>query len=429
MKILKFDYGREGLNIPLDPKWKYEILRPEELAPLKDPISAIRKSINHPLNSKPLKEIIGETKNQKKICIVVSDATRPVPTQIILKGLMEELLKYGVKYKQISILVATGLHRPSRKEELSRIIGEELLSKVEVIDHVATDKSMLKSLGISSDNTPISINKVYYESDVKIITGYVEPHFFAGFSGGRKSIVPGIAGKQTILANHSAINIDSPYARFGIYKKNPIHKNATKIVRKVGVDFTVNVCINEKHQISKVLCGDWEKVHESLVDYQLEHVFQKIEQPYDIVVCGNGGYPLDLNLYQAVKSMAIGEMAVKKGGTIISINQLSDGIGVGQENFKNLLFSGINPQKLYSKITDGEIKLPDQWEIQILARILMKAEIYIISQLQKKEIGNIGLKYAPTVEKAIEKSLSRHGKDARILFLPNGPLILPLLEK
>ncbi|MFO8017023.1 MAG: nickel-dependent lactate racemase [Promethearchaeia archaeon] len=431
MKKLNFDYGKKGLEIELDPQWHYEILRPKTQERLKNPEKTIRHAIQNPLESRTLENIIHDGRKKKKaqkICIVVSDATRPVPSKVILKGVISELLEYGINYEQILILIATGLHRPTREEELNRIIGKELLKKVKVMDHIATDTSTLINLGTTSDNSPIQINKFYYESDVRIITGYVEPHFFAGFSGGRKSIVPGIAGKETILANHSAKNIDSPHARFGHYEKNPIHQNAAEIAREVGVDFTINVCINEKHQITYVQCGDWEKVHKSLVEYQSQHVFKELMQPYDIVVCGNGGYPLDLNLYQAIKSMAIGEMAAKENGTIISVNQLSDGIGVGQNNFKDLLFSGLQPKEIYRKIMDGEITLPDQWEIQILARILMKSQVYVVSQLTKDDIGNIGLKYAPTAEEAIKESLHRHGKEARILFLPHGPLILPSLR-
>ena len=207
-----------------------------------------------------------------------------------------------------------------------------------------------------------------------------------------------------------------------------MNEHSLEIAKKAKVDFIVNVCINEHHQITQVAAGDLEKAHEFLVGYQLKKVFREISEPYDIVVCGNGGYPLDLNLYQAVKSMALGEMAVKQGGTIISANECSDGVGIGQEDFRKLLFSGMTPSEIYNKILTKEILVPDQWEIQILARVLMKAEIYIVSSLKDDGIGNIGLKLSHTVEEAIQKSLEKHGKSARILILPNGPQVLPLLK-
>ena len=222
-------------------------------------------------------------------------------------------------------------------------------------------------------------------------------------------------------------SIASPYSRFGVYEKNPMAKISTEAAKMAGVDFIVNICIDSQHKITQIAVGDLDAVHEKLVEYQLKFIFKGIQEPYDIVVCGNGGYPLDLNLYQAVKSMAVGEMAIKKGGTIISVNECSDGIGIGQDKFNELLFSGMQPKEIYKRILKKEIVVPDQWEIQVLNRVMMKAEIYVISKLDQNEIGNIGLKYAKTVENAIEESLKKHGNNAKILFLPNGPQILPKL--
>ncbi len=425
---MKFDYGKEGIEININPEWNVTILKPSLQKSFDNPIEKIKESIKNPIQYPPLKEIIKNKVNIKSVCIVVSDATRPVPSHLILKALLDELYDYGIYYNQIVILIATALHRPSREEELERILGKDIKDKIKVIDHIATDMDSLVNLGETSDNIPILINKHYFNADLKILTGYVEPHFFFGFSGGRKSIAPGIIGEETILANHSAKNIASPYARFGVYKENPLHKNAIEITKKVGADFIINVCINQNHEIVKVASGDLGKTHEMLVLYQLKHIFKIIIEPYDIIVCGNGGYPLDLNLYQAVKSMAIGEMAIKEGGTIIAVNECADGIGIGQDQFRESIFSGMSPKEIHKKILEKDIIVPDQWEIQILARILMKAEIYVISKLKKDEIGNIGLKYAESVEEAIKLSLKKHGSKAKILILPNGPQILPLLK-
>jgi len=425
---MKIDYGINGLELSLDPSWNVTVLRPKEQKGLVDPITRIREAIKNPLESESLYDMIKFKKDLNRICVVVSDSTRPVPSHIILEALVKELNEYGIQDNQILILIATGLHRPSRKDELERILGNDLKDRLKTIDHVASDKNSLKYLGNTIEDVPIYINKYYCESDLKILTGYIEPHFFFGFSGGRKALIPGIAGKVTIQANHSAKNIASHHSRFGIYKNNIMHINAIEIAKLVGVDFAINTCINEKHEIVKVAAGNFEKVHEELVDYQLKHIFEEIKEPYDIVVCGNGGYPLDLNLYQAVKSMAIGEIAVKKGGTIISVNECAEGIGIGQEKFKELIFSGMNPKVLYDKILKREIVAPDQWEIQVLSRILMKAEIIIVSSLNENEIGNIGLKYAKTVEEGIKMTLKKAGLNAKLLILPNGPQILPILK-
>ena len=283
---MKFDYGKNGLEIDLDPSWNVTTLHPEKQEIIKNPVQAIGESIDNPIGCPPLKDIIKDKKQINDVCIVVNDATRPVPSHIILEGLIKKLNEYGINDDKILILIATGLHRGSREDELDRILGRDLRSRLKVKDHDATDKNSLKYFGYTLDNIPIYINKHYFESDLKILTGYVEPHFFLGFSGGRKSIVPGIAGEETIQANHSAENIASLYARFGIYKENPMHKISIEISKLIGADFIVNVCINENHEITQVASGDLEEVHEQLVNYQLINVFKEITEPFDIVICG-----------------------------------------------------------------------------------------------------------------------------------------------
>jgi nickel-dependent lactate racemase len=426
---MKLDYGKEGIELKLSPNWNTTILKSSRQRVIQNPIKAIRAAIKDPVVSPSLESIISTRKAIKSVCIVASDHTRPVPTRFILEGLVKELKNYGIEENQITILIATGLHRLPREGERERILGELYKSDISVFSHSAKDTRYLVSLRGKEHEGPIFVNKRYHESDLKILTGYVEPHFFFGFSGGSKSIIPGIAGAETILANHSAENIASPYARFGSYQKNPLAIQSNKIAEMIGVDFVINVCINQNHKITQVVAGNLEVVHKRLVDFQYKHVFKEIQEPFDIVVCGNGGYPLDLNLYQAVKSMAIGEIAVKQKGTIISVNECSEGVGVGQQKFKDLLFSGKAPAAIYNKILQKEINVPDQWEIQVLTRVLMKSEVYIVSNMKEEEIGNIGLKYANTVESAINKALIKHGSEARILILPNGPQIIPTINK
>jgi len=279
-----FDYGKEGLEIMLDPSWNVTIFRPERQNAITNPKKEIKKSINNPIGCPRLEEIIKNKTNMETVCVVVSDATRPVPSHFILEALIEELNSYGIKDNQITILIATGLHRISRKEELKRILGNNLKNRIRVIDHIAIDENSLINIGTTMDDHPILINKHYYGADLRILTGYVEPHFFMGFSGGRKSIIPGIAGAETIQNNHSAENVASPYARFGIFKENPLHRNSIEISKKIGVDFIVNVCINEQHDIVQVASGNLEETHEKLVNFQLKHIFREIKEPYDIVI-------------------------------------------------------------------------------------------------------------------------------------------------
>ncbi|TFF88879.1 MAG: nickel-dependent lactate racemase [Promethearchaeota archaeon] len=425
-KMIKLDYGKTGISLQPRKDWNIKVLYPKKQSKLKDPVFSIKKAIKHPIGTEPLDTLIQKKNSINDVCIVVSDSTRPVPSKIILKGLVEELVDLGIDYSHITTLIATGLHRGSKNEDLYRIIGKDLKNKITIIDHKAKNKDEMKFLKDIFPNIEIGVNKHFYDADLKILTGYVEPHFFFGFSGGRKSIIPGIAYKDSILYNHSAENIASKSSRFGIYEENPLHQNATEIANVVGVDFVVNVCINEKHELTKVLAGDLSEVHKNLVKYQKKFVFHELNQKYDIIICGNGGFPLDLNLYQAVKSMALGEMIVKEGGTIISVNELSEGVGEGQDEFRSLLFSGKKPKEIYNEILTRKILLPDQWEIQILTRILMKSDIIVVSDLEEKELGNIGLRYAKSVESAVEASLEKYGNNASILVLPHGPQIIPM---
>jgi nickel-dependent lactate racemase len=424
MKI-HFKYGVDGLEFRIPDHINYTVLNAATENEIPNPVEHVIKKIKEPIGTLPLPELIANKADLNKICVVISDATRPAPSKTILSALLEVLKECGIEDNQIRILIATGLHRKTRKSELERMIGKEFIERYEIIDHRAKNDNDLEFLGKSSDGNPIYINKFYLESDFKIVTGYVEPHFFAGFSGGKKSIVPGIAGADTIKANHSAKNIASPFARFGIIENNPLHANSLEIAKTIASDFLVNVCINEKHKITQIVAGDMEKAHDVLVNYQIEQVFQEINESYDVVICGNGGYPLDLNLYQAVKSMALGEMAVKEGGIIISVNELSD--GVGHDKFRELLYSGKNPKELYQDIVNEKIVVEDQWEIQILTRIMQKAKIIVVSKLAEDEIGNIGLIHINSVEDAIELSLRELGQDAKFLILPDGPLVLPKL--
>lgn len=418
-----FAYGEKGLDFMLPDDLNVEVVRARPEEPLMDPKSEIRKAIETPHSSPPLRELLKKRKNGK-ICIVISDSTRPVPSKAILEPVLELFAELNIPDGDVQLLIATGLHRKTTPEELKRILGKDLMVRFDIINHVAEDLNSVEYLGTNSYGTPIYINKVYLEASVKIITGYVEPHFFAGFAGGRKSIVPGIAGEQTIIANHSAKNIASPLARFGILKNNPIFEDAWEIAKmpKVKPDFMINVCIDPQHRITKVVAGALQVYHE-LVQYQENLCFFDAPEPFDVIIAGNGGSPLDLNLYQAVKSMALGELGVKKGGTVISVNECKD--KVGQPKFEELINFGICADEMFEKVTEGEITCKDQWEIQALARVLTHCDVIVVSSMTAKELGNIGLKWASRVEDAVAQCREKYGSSMRVLVLPDGPAIIP----
>lgn len=419
-------YGTEGIDFEIDDNITVEVVRAAKETLLDDPKQAILEACEKPLFCPPLRNLLAKRKDGK-ICIVISDSTRPVPSKLIMEALIEIFAEFKVLDEDIQILIATGLHRKSTPKELKEMLGNDIRFRFDIINHVAQDMDALEYLGENKFGNPIYINQTYLEAEIKIITGYVEPHFFAGFSGGRKAIVPGIAGSETIAHNHSKENIGSEKARFGILKDNPIYEDAMDIAKKneVKPDFMINVCIDSAHQITKVIAGALQS-HQELVMYQERLCFHPIPERYDVVICGNGGFPLDLDLYQAVKSMAIGELGVKPGGTIITVNECRDGIG--HPKFEEMLNLGISPEHFLTKLTNGKISCIDQWESQVLARVLQFSDVYVISSLSEKKLGNIGLKYASSVEKALNHCQQQYGPQMRVLILPDGPKILPKVQ-
>lgn len=426
---VSFDYGRTGLEVTVPaeiPADRVTVLRDADTPALPDPRAEITRQLETPLGAPPLWEIV-QVSAARTACVVVSDATRPVPTRELLPPILEQFARAGLPADRVTVLIATGLHRPSTAEEIARIVGPALAGKLTVVNHDAKDPGQLAWLAGDAESStvgvPVQLNKHYLEADVRVLTGYVDPHFFAGFAGGRKSVVPGIASFQTIMHNHSAEHVADPRARFGVLEGNPIHEHALAVARRARVDFVVNVLINAGHEITAVAAGDLTRVHRALVSELEGRVFHPVPAPFDVVVCGNGGYPLDLNLYQAVKSMAIGELGVRPGGTIISVNECSD--GVGHPRFRELLDSSLTPREMYKRVTRGEITCDDQWEIQILARVLAHATVRVVSELPESALGTLGLKHNATVEEALRAAWEETGGNGRVLILPNGPAVLP----
>lgn len=428
MKI-KVDYGKDGLEIEIPDSMDITILKPEPINPLDDPIGDIRKSLEKPDLGTPFSKIINARK-PGYICVVISDSTRPVPSGTIVEAIITELKGLGVNDNEIKILIATGLHRKTTTAEIANILPKWVIDRFDIINHEGDKPETLEYIDKTSFGTPIYINKFYLNASVKIITGYVEPHFFAGFSGGRKAICPGVAGFETILSNHRAKHIANPNSRFGIIKNNPIYEDGIEVAKhpKVKPDFVVNVAINSKHKIVKVATGNL-GVQSILIKHQEKVAMKEIDRRYDIVICNNGGYPLDLNLYQAVKSMALGDLAVKEGGTIITTNEIKEGIG--QPDFEELLKLDLSPKEINDKILSGEMNIRDQWQVQFLCMILMHAEVIVASpNITQKQLGNLGMKHARSVEIALADAIKKHGDNAFILVLPNGPQIIPkLIEK
>lgn len=376
----------------------------------------VNKALNNPVGSRSLEELV-EGKNN--MVIITSDHTRPVPSKITMPILLKRIRKVNPNIN-IKILIATGFHRPTTKEEMINKFGKTIAENEEIINHISTDESTLVNVGTLPSGGELYLNKLAMETELLISEGFIEPHFFAGFSGGRKSILPGIASAKTIMANHCSEFINSSKARTGIIKDNPIHKDMLYAAEKANLAFILNVVIDEDKNIINAFAGDSKLAHEEGCKFVMELSSVK-SIPSDIVVSSNGGYPLDQNIYQSVKGMTAAEGTCRKGGVIIMIAACNDGHG-GQSFYDNVA-QAKNPQELLDKVltVPRNETIPDQWEFQILARILCNYTVIMVTDMCDPDmIKSMHMKHANTFEEALELAYKIKGKDAEVVVIPNG---------
>ena len=376
----------------------------------------VNKALDNPVGSKSLEELV---KGKNNMVIITSDHTRPVPSKITMPILLKRIRKVNPNIN-IKILIATGFHRPTTKEEMINKFGKTIAENEQIINHISTDESTLVNVGTLPSGGELYLNKLAMETELLISEGFIEPHFFAGFSGGRKSILPGIASAKTIMANHCSEFINSSKARTGIIKDNPIHKDMLYAAEKANLAFILNVVIDEDKNIINAFAGDSKLAHEEGCKFVMELSSVK-SIPSDIVVSSNGGYPLDQNIYQSVKGMTAAEATCRKGGVIIMIAACNDGHG-GQSFYDNVA-QAKNPQELLDKVltVPRNETIPDQWEFQILARILCNYTVIMVTDMCDPDmIKSMHMKHAYTFEEALEMAYKIKGKDAEVVVIPNG---------
>lgn len=376
----------------------------------------VNKALDKPLGSKSLEELV---KGKNNMVIITSDHTRPVPSKITMPILLKRIRNVNPNIN-IKILIATGFHRPTTKEEMINKFGKTIAENEEIINHISTDESTLVNVGTLPSGGELYLNKIAIETELLISEGFIEPHFFAGFSGGRKSVLPGIASAKTIMANHCSEFINSSKARTGIIKDNPIHKDMLYAAEKANLAFILNVVIDEDKNIINAFAGDSKLAHEEGCKFVMDLSSVK-SIPADIVVSSNGGYPLDQNIYQSVKGMTAAEATCRKGGVIIMISACNDGHG-GQSFYDNVA-QAKNPQELLDKVLTipRNETIPDQWEFQILARILCNYTVIMVTDMCDPDmIKSMHMKHAYTFEEALEMAYKIKGKDAEVVVIPNG---------
>lgn len=389
------------------------------LPPATDPVLLVQQALANPIGSKPLSELAVGKRNA---VIIISDHTRPVPSKFLLPPMLEQL-RQGNPMIDITLLVATGCHRPSSTEELKNKLGDEIFSREKIVMHDSRDSASLVKLGTLPSGGELIINRLVAETDLLLAEGFIEPHFFAGFSGGRKSVLPGVAAFQTVCANHCAEFINSDRARTGILSGNPIHQDMIFAAQKANLAFILNVVINSKKEIIQAFAGDCEAAHLKGCEFLRSHC--QISVPMaDIVVTGNGGYPLDQNIYQSVKGMTAGEAACRPGGVIILCARCQDGHG-GTSFYQHL--QDYTPEELLQQ-TAGiprEKTIPDQWQYQILARILQKYRVILVTDAcDHTIIRNMHMEPATTLPEALKKAYAMTSTSAKVAVIPDGVSVI-----
>ena len=421
--LIDLAYGRTGLKVNF-PDDRTTVIEPVHVPGLPDPAGAILDAIRNPIGTQRLRQMV---RSEQSVAISVCDITRPMPSATVLPVLLRDLAH--VPPGQITIIVATGTHRSNTWDELKQMLGEEVVQGYRVVNHNAFDKSGLTNVGSTSDGIPVWLNTRWVESDVKITAGFVEPHFFAGFSGGPKMVAPGLAGFDTIMQLHSAALIGHPNATWGITEGNPVHDAVRQITRQTGVDFSVDVTINRDHKITSVFAGDLFPVHKAACQVARRMAMKEVREPFDVVVTTNSGYPLDLNLYQAVKGMSAAARVVKDGGAIICAAECSDGIPDHGE-YREILSSASSPQELLDMICSPGYGRHDQWQVQLQALVQLRADVYLKSGfLSAEQVRAAHLQPIEDIESAVSKINRTHGGKARICVLPQGPQTIPYVGR
>jgi nickel-dependent lactate racemase len=354
MKV-KLAYGDGYLDVEL-PAEQTTVISPIEQAGLADEEGSFREALEAPIGAGPLRDRVS---GGERICIVFTDITRATPNERIIPWLLDYLRGCGVRNEQVTLLNALGTHRPNTTEELSKMLTPEVVREYRVLNHEPENPAALAQVGFTAGGAPALLNRHLVEADTRIITGFIEPHFFAGFSGGPKGIMPGVAGLETVVSNHGRRNIGNPNAAFGITKGNPLWEELREIALRAGPSFLVNVTLNERRAITGVFAGDLVGAHEQGIEFVRKSAMQPVTELFDIVITTNSGYPLDQNLYQAVKGMSAAARIVKKGGAIIIAAECRAGIPDGSP-FYQILTRATDPEDILTLI--ARETFPEQWQ-------------------------------------------------------------------
>jgi nickel-dependent lactate racemase len=416
-------YGRDGLDVDV-PGERTTVVVPAHVAAAPDERRAVVDALRGPVAGPPLRALVrpGQT-----VAISICDGTRAQPRRLVVPAVLEELSGV-VRMEDVVVLVATGTHRGNTHDELLEMLGPEVMRTVRVENHDARDDASLAWVGTLGDDVPVWLNRAWLEADVRITTGFVEPHFFAGFSGGPKMVAPGLAGLETTLVLHDARRIDHPAARWGVTEGNPIHDDVRAIAAATGVDFALDVVLDREQRVVRAFGGELFAMHRAACDLARSAAMRAVDGAFDVVVTSNGGFPLDQNLYQSVKGMSAAAQVVKEGGTIVCAAECRDGFP-DHGSYRSELAREPSPQRLADAIRRRERTVPDQWQIQIQAKIQCRARVVMhTSFLGEAELRAAHLGHTDDVGETVRAVLSESGPAARLCVLPEGPATIPYVR-
>lgn len=422
---IKLDYGRTGLEVEVPDQNLEAVLGLNPVKPHHYPERAVRDAIKSPIGCPPLAAL---ARGKRSACVVISDITRPVPNRIILPQILGILDVCGVPKWETTILIATGTHRPATEAEIIEMVGEEIFRAYPIVSHVAEDRSTHRYLGDTPRGVPMWVDTRFLDAELKVSVALIEPHFMAGFSGGRKNICPGICAMDTVQVWHGPRFIGHELSESGVVEGNPVHEDALYVARAAGLDMICDVTLDEQRQIVEVFAGEVEAAWLKGIAGARRAAISRVDGPVDIVVTTTAGYPLDLTFYQAVKGMVGAMPAVKPGGTIIVAARCEEGIG--NRTFADTLLSLDNLEAFVDKTYDPGFFIPDQWEIHELYKAVRYAEVLMYTEgIPSDTLSRLFVTPVPSVEEGIQRALERHGPEARIAVIPKGPYVLPNVER
>lgn len=414
------DYGRTGLDVEVPND--VSVILPEHLPGLSDETIRLRSAIRQPIKSPPLTSLL---KPGDRVVIAHSDMTRATPNERILPVLLEEIESSGVRREDITLLNALGAHRLQTEMETRALLGDNIVDHYRCIQHDCTDPANLLSLGTTCFGHPVRLNRILVEADVKILTGFIEPHFYAGFSGGPKCILPGLAGMESVLSNHGQDMLAHPKATWGITNGNPVWEEMMDMALRLEKVFLLNVTLNRTKQITNIFAGDLQAAHQAGCEYARIHSMIHVDLPFDVVLSTNSGYPLDQNLYQCAKGMNAASQIVRPGGAIILIAACEDGIPDGG-HYDRLITEARSLHGIREMLSRPGFVALEQWMLQIQAMIQEKADVYVYSDgLNDEKIHRTLFLPCRNIPEMLEELIKKHGK--RVCVLPEGHQVIAYL--